>query len=51
MTASLLRLRERSITFANGSIGRNCDIPSAMPANYFEAISRPAEMMRVTIDG
>ena len=51
MTASLLRLRERSITFANGSIGRNCDIPSATPANYFEAISRPAEMMRVTIDG
>jgi dienelactone hydrolase len=51
MTAPLPRLRERSITFANGSIGHNIDIPSATPVNYFEAISRPTEMVRVTIDG
>jgi dienelactone hydrolase len=51
MTAPLPRLRERTITFANGSIGRNLDIPSATPANYFEAISRSAQMARVTVDG
>jgi len=51
MTAPLPRLRESTITFANGSIGRNFDIPSATPANYFEAISRPAAMARVTVDG
>jgi dienelactone hydrolase len=51
MTAPLPRLRERSITFANGSVGCDVDIPSATPSNYFEAISRPAEMARVTIDG
>jgi dienelactone hydrolase len=51
MTAPLARLRDRSITFANGSIGHNIDIASATPVNYFEAISRPAEMVRVTIDG
>ena len=51
MTAPLPRLRESTITFPNGSIGRNFDIPSATPANYFEAISRPAAMARVTVDG
>lgn len=51
MTAPLPRLRDRSITLANGSIGHNVDVASATPANYFEAISRPAEMVRVTIDG
>jgi len=45
------RFRERSIVFANGSVGRNLDVPSANPINYFEAISRPADMARVTIDG
>ena len=51
MTTHVPRLRERSIILANGSVGRNFDIPSATPSNYFEAISRPAEMARVTIDG
>jgi len=51
MIAPLPRLRERSIRFANGSVGCNIDIPSASPSNYFEAISRPADMARVTIDG
>src|SRR5262245_61972107 len=51
MTTPAPRLRERSIVLANGSVGRNFDIPSATPSNYFEAISRPAEMARITIDG
>src|SRR5215510_14174914 len=51
MTASLARFRERSITFANGSVGQNIDIPSANPSNYYQAISRPADMPRVVIDG
>ena len=51
MTASPARFRDRSITFANGSVGHNVDIPSANPSNYYQAISRPADMARVTIDG
>jgi dienelactone hydrolase len=55
MTASPLtapgRFRDREITFANGSAGENIDIPSANPRNYYQAISRPAEMQAVTIDG
>ena len=51
MTAPPSRLRERTITFANGSVGHNVDIPSATPGNYFEAISRPADMEHVVIDG
>lgn len=45
------RFRDRSVTFANGSVGRNVEIPSANPANYFQAISRPADMAAATIDG
>ena len=51
MTTSLARFRERSITFANGSVGQNIDIPSANPSNYYQAISRPADMPRAVIDG
>ena len=47
MTASPARFRDRSITFANGSVGHNIDIPSANPSNYYQAISRPADMARV----
>jgi dienelactone hydrolase len=45
------RFRDRDITFANGSAGHNIDIPSANPSNYHQAISRPADMASVTIDG
>lgn len=45
------RFRDREIVFANGSLGLDLDIPSANPVNYYEAISRPADMARVTIDG
>ncbi len=53
MTASptLARFRDRDITFANGSTGKNLDVPSANPTNYYQAISRPADMAPVTIDG
>jgi dienelactone hydrolase len=45
------RFRDREIVFANGSRGLDLDVPSANPVNYYEAISRPSEMARVTIDG
>jgi dienelactone hydrolase len=50
-TSAAARFRDRDITFANGSVGRNVDIPSANPTNYYQAISRPADMGAVTIDG
>jgi len=53
MTAkqSAERFRDREVTFANGSAGRNIDIPSASPLNYYQAISEPAAMPAVTPDG
>jgi len=44
------RFRDQAISF-DGVVGRNVDIPSASPLNYHQAISRPAEMPKVTIDG
>jgi dienelactone hydrolase len=49
--APAARFRDHEIAFANGAKGRNLDIPSASPLNYWQAISRPAEMPRVTVDG
>jgi dienelactone hydrolase len=45
------RFRDRTVTFANGSVGETVAIESASPVNYYQAISRPAEMPRTTIDG
>jgi len=45
------RFRDRDITFANGARGLNVDIPSANPLNYWQAISDPQAMPRVTLDG
>jgi dienelactone hydrolase len=45
------RFRDQDITFANGARGRSIDIPSASPVNYYQAVSRPADMVRVTVDG
>lgn len=45
------RFRDRDVVLANGARGQNIDIPSANPLNYFQAISEPAAMPRVTIDG
>lgn len=45
------RFRDRDVVFANGARGANVDIPSANPLNYWQAISEPAAMPRVTVDG
>src|SRR4029450_4382906 len=46
-----IRFREQAITFANGATGRIVDVPSASPRNYHQAVSKPSEMPRITIDG
>ncbi|MGE0699018.1 MAG: dienelactone hydrolase family protein [Hyphomicrobiaceae bacterium] len=45
------RFRDRTVTLANGIVGRNLDVPSASPLNYHQAIGRPGEMPRVVVDG
>lgn len=45
------RFRDREIRFANGAVGQNIDVPSASPTNYFQVISDPASMPKLTIDG
>ena len=35
------RFRDQTITFVNGAEGRNIDIPSASPLNYYQVISAP----------
>jgi dienelactone hydrolase len=52
MTASTAtRFRDRDVILANGTRGVNIDIPSASPVNYYEAINRPGDMARITVDG
>jgi len=51
MTAAPGRFRDRPISLRNGSVGHDVEIPSANPVNYHEAVSRPADMPRVTVDG
>jgi dienelactone hydrolase len=45
------RFRDQGVCFGELAPGRNIEIPSASPVNYFQAISRAADMPRVTIDG
>src|SRR5262245_31931421 len=45
------RFRDRDVVFADGVRGRTIEIPSANPLNYWQAISDPAAMPRVTVDG
>jgi dienelactone hydrolase len=45
------RFRDQAISFAEGVVGRNIEIPSASPKNYHQVISEPAAMPQVTIDG
>lgn len=45
------RFRDREVVFANGVGGQTIDIPSASPLNYWQAISDPAAMPRITVDG
>ena len=46
-----MRFRDQDIVFAGGSKGQNFDIPSANPVNYFQVVSKPADLPRLTIDG
>lgn len=45
------RFRDRDVVFASGARGQTIDVPSANPLNYWQAISDPAAMPRVTVDG
>ena len=45
------RFRDRDVVFANGARGQHLDIPSANPRNYWQVISDPASMPRITVDG
>jgi len=45
------RFRDQAIAFSNGAEGRNIDIPSASPLNYYQVISAPSDMPRLTVDG
>jgi dienelactone hydrolase len=45
------RFRDREVVLAGGSVGADIEIPSANPVNYHQAISRPADMAPVMIDG
>jgi dienelactone hydrolase len=50
-TSCAERFRDQTVRFGELAAGRNIEIPSASPVNYHQAISRPADMPRVTIDG
>ena len=45
------RFRERQVTFENGVTGRNVEIPSASPVNYYQMINEPQSMPTLNIDG
>ncbi len=45
------RFRDRTVKLANGCVGRTIEIPSASPLNYHQAITNPAAMPKVTVDG
>ena len=49
--AASLRFRDQVITFASGVTGRSLEVPSASPRNYYQAVSRTAEVPRTPIDG
>ena len=46
-----MRFRDRPVVFKNGSFGLTLEVPSASPRNYYQAISEPDSMPRVTLDG
>ena len=49
--ATASRLRHRTIVFSNGAVGRDIEIETANPLNYYQAITTPHEMPRTVIDG
>ena len=44
------RLRDQAIIFADGTVGRHVDVPSASPTNFHQVISAAPEMPRLVID-
>ena len=46
-----MRFRDQDIVFRNGAKGQKFEIPTANPLNYFQVISRAAELPGLTIDG
>jgi dienelactone hydrolase len=46
-----VRFRDSGIVFKHGTTGRNLDIPSANPVNYFDVVSNAAGLPKLTIDG
>ena len=49
MTAA--RFRDREVVFGNGVRGETIEIASANPTNYWQALSDPAAMPRLVVDG
>jgi dienelactone hydrolase len=45
------RFLDQTISFAASGPGQNIEIPSASPRNYYQVISRPADVPKVTVDG
>jgi dienelactone hydrolase len=50
-TAAPARFRDQTVAFASGVSGRNLDVPSASPLNYYQALSAPTEMPPTVVDG
>jgi dienelactone hydrolase len=46
-----VRFRDQELTLEHGQPGRNLDIDSASPLNYFQAISEPGKMPETRVDG
>ena len=47
----LSRFRDRQVVLGNGSAGLPLTVPSASPLNYYQALSRPADMPTLNVDG
>ena len=50
MPEDALRLRDQAIVFADGTVGRNVDVPSASPTNFHQLISAAQDMPRLVVD-
>ena len=50
MPDDALRLRDQAIVFADGTVGRNVDVPSASPTNFHQLISAAQDMPRLVVD-
>jgi dienelactone hydrolase len=47
---SSVRFRDRELVFGNGSVGRNLEVETANPTNYYQVISKPRDVHRAVID-